>query len=275
MKRNAVIGLAAALTITVGAGAGLAGYAIAHNKNVATVQAMQEKEEVKDVIQTVEVETAKAELTAQKEETAKVRDEKNKALVNAAAQKAANTSLVTKEKKEAEQKAAAEKKAAEEKAAREAAEKKAAEEKAAREAAEKKAAEEKAAREAAEKKANERIVSLAGNYEHPETVETGMMCGDCVDNITDLMGGTTLGNEEALTADAPVLYMLNEDGSSVVTEKYGTVEAGVKYFTKLVIHSNNTAVGDTLKLNDKLEGWHIASIDGHTVTLYSPVFITE
>lgn len=117
------------------------------------------------------------------------------------------------------------------------------------------------------------IEYLAGSPVYPEAMEVGMKAGDCVSDITNLMGGSTSGDEYELTADQPILYTLKEDGAFELVDFYAPLEAGVKYFTKLDVHCEDKKFSEDIKLSGSLEEWHIAAVNGDTATLCSPVIM--
>ncbi|MCQ2509850.1 MAG: hypothetical protein MJ116_05245 [Lachnospiraceae bacterium] len=117
------------------------------------------------------------------------------------------------------------------------------------------------------------ITYLAGSPVYPEAMEVGMMAGDCISEIMNLMGGSNIGDEYELTAEQPILYTLEADGSFELVDFYAPLEAGVKYFTKIDVHCAEKNFSADVKLADSLEEWHIAAINGNTATLCSPVIM--
>lgn len=241
MNKKAMVGVIVAVTITVGGGAGLAGYVMNHShkkadpieKTIKDTVSNQMADVINAITKTPEqmiVRDKIAKKPADDIVTVKMTASRTK-IENVLAQKNA-------EKAVAEQ-----------------------------EMLEKMKAEEAAADQQAV------IEYLAGSPVYPEAMEVGMKAGDCVSDITNLMGGSTSGDEYELTADQPILYTLKEDGAFELVDFYAPLEAGVKYFTKLDVHCEDKKFSEDIKLSGSLEEWHIAAVNGDTATLCSPVIM--
>lgn len=234
MNKKAMVGVIAAVTIAVGGGAGLAGYAMTHSHKAATSAEKTVEKKVpapmaeagSSIVKTIDAHAVKespADMTSEKAAT--LNSETEALLAQKNAEKAAAEqemfANIEAETGDTDQKAV--------------------------------------------------IDYLAGSPVYPEAFEVGMMAGDCASDLTNLMGGSTAGEEFELTGDQPILYILNEDGSFELVDFYAPLEAGVKYFTKINVHCADREFSADVKMSDSLQEWHIAAVAGNTITLCSPV----